>query len=309
MAECRWNGENYFDSCNGDYLWYLALPGYYLTGYKNSSWEDWYSGVKPCTNAPANSNYTGAGDPETNNCPWMCNTGYYKSGDSCVLCEYGYICPGDNIRHTCPIDPITGSPGSCERDRVQSEYGCWHTVAADAGVDIGRNEYTTATAHCYWNGKNYALGGNNIYGCDAYHIVACAAGYYAPTPDYVNGSDCIPVETGYYSAEGLIEKSECTNKPANSHYVGTGASSANCPWECDAGYNKTLNNTCAPVCDAGIATLHVGSVSIPLYKSRNTAPSLNIGYNGRVCYGNLAEGTANGKINLNFNGTTYHVID
>jgi len=81
---------------NYQQLWTRANTGYYLSPYRSTSWDIWYDGVKPCTNAPANAHYTGPGTPDApdgsvrdaNDCPWECNDGYGRHNDECVpLCS------------------------------------------------------------------------------------------------------------------------------------------------------------------------------------------------------------------------------
>jgi len=64
------------------------------------------------------------------------------------------------------------------------------------------------------------------------------------------------------------------------------------------------------LCEAGITTLHIGNgISIPLYKKSRTTPSLHVGYNNQVCYGNLTAGSATGTVNINISGSVYHVVE
>ncbi|MBD5388961.1 hypothetical protein HDR63_01755 [bacterium] len=97
LLECPWNGTNYV--CNRR-LWYRAGPGYYLSTYDFSGAYDYYSNVRECTNAPAHAHYTGAGTPDGpvktggatdyNDCPWACDAGYGRVGDTCQpLCGAG----------------------------------------------------------------------------------------------------------------------------------------------------------------------------------------------------------------------------
>lgn len=108
-AECPWNGINYYDSCNGAFLWYEAYPGYYLSDYNFKSSAYWYRKVKACTNAPEYAHYTGAGTPDApdgsiidaNDCPWECDDGYGLHGNECVpLCGAGiqYIKTGGGLQ-------------------------------------------------------------------------------------------------------------------------------------------------------------------------------------------------------------------
>ncbi|MCR5506530.1 MAG: hypothetical protein K6F04_01635 [bacterium] len=65
----------------------------------------------------------------------------------------------------------------------------------------------------------------------------CAAGYYK------NGSTCTACPTGTYksSSGNATSCTACTNKPANSSYAGTGATSNSCPWNCNAVSSASLN--------------------------------------------------------------------
>lgn len=81
-------------------LWYYAKPGYYLSGWRFTTWRKFYYGVKPCTNyMPEHAHYSNAGTPDEpklggvtdyNDCPWACNSGYGLHDDACVpLCASG----------------------------------------------------------------------------------------------------------------------------------------------------------------------------------------------------------------------------
>ncbi len=75
------SGECKLISCGLD-LYKTALTcsavgiGYYSPAADNNRYS--------CTNKPANSTYTGSGGG-ANNCPWSCDAGYTKNGNSCVL--------------------------------------------------------------------------------------------------------------------------------------------------------------------------------------------------------------------------------
>ncbi len=47
-------------------------------------------------------------------------------------------------------------------------------------------------------------------------------------------------------------------------------------------------------------------LSVPLYATKNTTPSINIGIGGNVCYANLILGRATNAINVEYNGQIYH---
>lgn len=104
LAECTWNGKNYYEACNNAFLWYYAADGYYLNNFISTSWNDWYANVSPCTNAPANAHYTGAGTPNKdgssgNDCPWLCDDGFGQTtaGTCAPLCDGQPKLRTDNI--------------------------------------------------------------------------------------------------------------------------------------------------------------------------------------------------------------------
>ncbi len=87
--------------------WHNAAVGYYLSPYFVTTYKDWYSGAKPCTNKPDNAHYTGAGTPDEpvlngatdyNDCPWECDLGYGLIDGQChPLCEWAtQICAGQS---------------------------------------------------------------------------------------------------------------------------------------------------------------------------------------------------------------------
>ncbi len=75
--------------------WVRAPIGYYMSNYYMS---DIYYGITACTNAPANAHYTGSGTPDSadgtvvdaNDCPWVCDAGYYNNNGTCTACPTGY---------------------------------------------------------------------------------------------------------------------------------------------------------------------------------------------------------------------------
>ena len=107
--------------------YYVAGPGYYLSPYKVTTYNVWYNGVKPCTNAPANAHYTGPGTPDSpdgtiknaNDCPWECDDGFgHTSDDRCLpLCRIGETAMnGINIyaeKHTKYAMAVPRGDGMC----------------------------------------------------------------------------------------------------------------------------------------------------------------------------------------------------
>lgn len=95
-----WNGERYYQSSSVFY-WLSANVGYYLGNQVTAHGLLLYTSVQPCTNGADNSYYTGPGSPDSNDCPWICNDGYYRVGDTCQPCPPGQNCAGGGI--VCPL--------------------------------------------------------------------------------------------------------------------------------------------------------------------------------------------------------------
>ena len=66
--------------------WYPGslAPGYYGCGGKNGD-GTLRRQICECTGLPEHATFTGRGDPDVDNCPWQCNCGYERVGDSCVM--------------------------------------------------------------------------------------------------------------------------------------------------------------------------------------------------------------------------------
>lgn len=61
------------------------------------------------------------------------------------------------------------------------------------------------------------------------------------------------------------------------------------------------------VCNAGVSTLKTSTgLSVPLYATKLTTPSLNVSVDGGVCYAPLATGKTTGAINVVHGGNQYH---
>ncbi len=78
---------------------------------------------------------------------------------------------------------------------------------------------------------------------------------------------------------------------------------------CNAGYGKSADGECLPVCTAGISAINTSTgLSIPLFTEKHTSPALHVGYNNRVCYADLMTGRTADAININVGGQTYHIV-
>ncbi len=171
----------------------------------------------------------------------------------------------------------------------------------------------------------------------------CAASYYNPNGNNqiwaasaadLKSNLCVSVGTGNWSGAGATAPTQCPDGyrdgPAATSEAGCAkncisqsivggvntpvSDSVNYPASCtyttvcDDGYNLTGTNTCSQLCTLGVTSLRTGNgVTIPLYSSALSTPSLNIGTGGGVCYGILESGA--GTLNIQYDGKTYHAVD
>ncbi len=232
-----------------------------------------------------------------------CAKGYYLDNGTCQQCNPNnepYYCPGDDIRHLCP-----------RTDTNYEKYGYTFIKGAEvswASSPTARNS-NACICDIYFRdayGNEFllenAFNGTDYWG-DRRLWYKAAPGYYLSSYNWSSGHD-------WYNA-----LKECTNAPAHAHYPGPGtpdepraggATDANdCPWACDDGYGR-VGDACQPLCATGITHLHAGTVSVPLFRDKNTSPALVVRTAGGVCYGNLTPGTGTG-INITVAGTNYHL--
>ena len=171
----------------------------------------------------------------------------------------------------------------------------------------------------------------------------CNASYYNPnivgerngkTFEELKSNLCVSVGTGNWSGAGATAPTQCPDGyrdgPAATSEAGCAKNCisqsivggvntpvsdsvnypAGCTYTtvCDDGYNLTGTNTCSQLCTLGVTSLRTGNgVTIPLYSSALSTPSLNIGTGGGVCYGILESGA--GTLNIQYDGKTYHAVD
>jgi len=237
----------------------------------------------------------------------QCAAGYYLDNGECKECNptgQAFYCPGDDIRHPCPVtdtdyEKLTGwfflrgheAEWAARKPINSSAKNCW------SNFDL-KDEYGNITLiECPFNGENYW--------CDRRLWYVAGPGFYLADFDFKSS----------HAWYGSVR--ECTNRPANAHYTGSGTPDApdgsvrdanDCPWECDAGYGKTAGGECVPLCNAGITKIHAGGAHVPLFNERHTAPALVVGYAGRICYADLVTGYATGAININIGGAIYHTV-
>ena len=64
------------------------------------------------------------------------------------------------------------------------------------------------------------------------------------------------------------------------------------------------------LCGAGITKIKTSNgLSVSLYSDKVTTPSLNVQYNGMVCYADMKQGNASGTINVKIGDVVYHLVE
>ncbi|MDE6571492.1 MAG: hypothetical protein K2L95_04750 [Alphaproteobacteria bacterium] len=242
---------------------------------------------------------------------YTCGGGYYLGADgTCVICNSTtrdvHYCPGDDLRYPCPRTNTDYNAVSGETLLSVNGEAFWISPLAASSPHscMGVLYFRSPEGHerlveSPWNGENY-------YGTRGWYYRA-GVGYYLS--GYVWRSDRI-----WYSGV-----QPCTNAPAHAHYTDAGTPDAtdgsfvdanDCPWECNTGYGRTDENTCQPLCTAGMTQLHVGnSIALNIYQTAQTTPALHIGHGAAICHINLAPGRASDTLNLMINGASYHAIN
>ena len=288
--------------------------GYYATDPLN--WGNWYTNCAACTNKPANSQYTGYGTPSVmyaveSNCPWICDSGFYRSGNSCIACPtrspgvaYGNIIYNGQAQ-------IYGSDGTRE-----SMNDCYLT-GPEAWDGLGWSWPVTGT--CHWNGTEY-------WNCTR-NYSWCIEGYYRTDPVVpLFANSCQPCPAGSVTANGnngnggnphgltgarYGNSTSCTCV-GNDYWAGAGSATRNA---CLAntksggcGWGAAASTDCTPY-----KTLRNSRTSnAPILRTVRTAPAgrnLCVDVEGTVYCGNLTETPIAGAIKLNVNGTILYVTD
>ena len=218
------------------YQW--CRTGYYASDPLN--FNSWYNSCSACTNKPANSTYTGYSTPSTmyaveNNCPWQCNDGYYKDGNTCKECGgNNYYCKG-GTRYTVSAGYYsTGGTSTTRTGQSQCTGATYCSGGVKSNCPSGYTANTTA-------GKTAASA------CQ----ISVSAGKYIATANSATQSTCT---AGYACPGGLVnygstgKRTQCTGAT----YAGSGASScSNCP----SGYDDdtTAGKTAASSCKISVA--------------------------------------------------------
>lgn len=247
----------------------------------------------------------------------MCGAGYYLADDdTCKICNISQgpphassYCPGDDMRYPCPDISISVNDVS---DAIAIYAGPWLTLGS---LTVSAPEQCNISVH-----------------------IETVSGIYSLTCQWQNGSyykDCdttnskwyYSAKSGYYLSRWAFTNSNgvwylgtksCTNAPLNATYTGSGTPDSpdgavvdanDCPRKCNAGYGRTVNNTCLPLCTLGFTSLRTTTgIVVPVFTQKNTSPSLHFVKDGNVCYVDLVPGETTGAIHIVYNGVIYHTM-
>ena len=225
-----------------------------------------------CTNLPANAAYTGVGSA-VNNCPWVCNQGYYLSGGQCLACPPGSWCSA-NVQNTCPTN-------SNSTTLSYSQNSC----LCKAGY-FGNGSITGTSPCPICNPGSFCPGGNNNVS------IACPANFSSPVgsssysdcqciPGYlrVSNSSCQLCAAGQICISGVL--STC---PTNSLAPQGSSSASDCVW--NPGFYGPNGGTCTQCpansyCPGGnVITSCTANAVSPPQSTNATACYCDRGYQG-----------------------------
>ena len=157
-----WSSATNAYSGLGKTYWYAVNAGYYLSGSVLVNNVQYYEQVNPCTNGAENSYYTGSGSPEGNDCPWVCNDGFYRDGNECLTCPPGMNCAGGGI--VCPIGMYADKNQclACPSGYTDAQTNGAQSIdmcqkRCDGGTYVATPESNTCAnvGAGYWIGENY----------------------------------------------------------------------------------------------------------------------------------------------------------
>ena len=157
-----WSSATNAYSGLGKTYWYAVNAGYYLSGSVLVNNVQYYEQVNPCTNGAENSYYTGPGSPEGNDCPWVCNDGFYRDGNECLTCPPGMNCAGGGI--VCPIGMYADKNQclACPSGYTDAQTNGAQSIdmcqkRCDGGTYVATPESNTCAnvGAGYWIGENY----------------------------------------------------------------------------------------------------------------------------------------------------------
>ncbi|MCM1295125.1 MAG: hypothetical protein NC311_06260 [Muribaculaceae bacterium] len=153
----------------GTKVWKLAASGYYLSGPQNLNSEIVYKNILQCTNAPEHATYIGSGTPDGNDCPWRCDDGYLRDGNSCTMCPSGYVCingllvcPAGQYANgmECASCPDFYDARSADNIAPQSINECQIQCDAATYLPDANGTQCVPVGTAFWNPVNYTYYGS-----------------------------------------------------------------------------------------------------------------------------------------------------
>jgi hypothetical protein len=189
-----------------------------------------------CTDKPSNTHYTNRGT-----CDWTCNTGYSRSGNSCIkdytnnFCSAGQYSSG-NTCYSCGSVPVNGyytTTNSCNWSCNSGYYKSGNTCVSNNNNNNNINNINNCSIGQY-------ISGNSCYTCNSrpsnsYYTSAnscdwtCNSGYYKSgnscVSNYNNNTSC---SLGQYSSGNSCFN--CATKPSYAYYTSVNS----CDWNCES---------------------------------------------------------------------------
>ena len=220
---CNWQcADNYYldgEAC-APCLMTLCSIGMYRTlcvnGSRNQSW------CANCTNGPRQAIYTGQGYLN-NSCNFTCNHGYFRSADTCVLCNSSLCTPG---MYRGPCGAYTNAPClTCTNPKPPfSSYTSYCNASFSDYSNPGKLYCALRTTWVCNVGYYYFKDPvSQNCSCALCPSTVCNIGLYRSTCSGTSNGTCV----------------SCTNTiPINSQYGSGGIpfNSNNCSWVCSKGY-------------------------------------------------------------------------
>ena len=162
ITSAAYNGSKYQIKNSQAKYWYSANSGYYLDVVRILNGIVFYTYSKQCTNGAENSYYTGAGSPGGNDCPWVCNDGFYRDGNSCLVCPDGMECVGGGV--ICPMGmyaeknqcmPCPSGYTDSQKSGAQSIKDCQIKCIGGTYISKSESQKCENVGEGYWIGENY----------------------------------------------------------------------------------------------------------------------------------------------------------
>ncbi len=275
------------------------------------------TGVTTChwTGDADTGSYSDCGECYLNSCP----AGQMAVDGECVPCAADSYCPAGEGPQACPAGYTANSDtgkATAQECQMSVAAGAYVAVAEEAvasgvcaaGTFIGEHlvNYgdTSACSVCATDtysdagaaactACNTATGYHAIGDAAAAHatVAACKVTCNGGTYVAVAGYGCVDVGVGYWAAQSVVSQDVIGLRTA----CATG--------ETTIGYGNGADEAG----DCG-RILHAGEHKIYLRSDKKTLPSLNVGIDGKVYYGNITE-TSQSGLKVKLDGVTYTVLD